>query len=93
MVETSKTFRRVPLDVEHARFIHALITKEIEGNITELTKDLAKLHKVLTWQNEWQAVVNDLSRAPEVHPGFEGKPKPAPGKPAAPPAAKTEPAK
>ena len=58
-----KTYRRVPSDIDQAKRIHALMTKDLEANVLTLSQEgrLDELHHKLNDAAEWKQIVEDLT--------------------------------
>ena len=62
-MSTKRTMRRVPEDVAEAKYIHGLITKDVEGRIAQLAQEGKhdEMQNILEWKRTWGGIVADLS--------------------------------
>jgi hypothetical protein len=62
---TKRTMRRVPEDVEEARYIHGLVKNDLGSKIIGLAQDgdLVTIHRLTGYLTTWEGVVADLSES------------------------------
>lgn len=62
---TKRTMRRVPEDVAEAKYIHKLMTDDVQARVVQLATDGKhdEVAQIIGWKNAWAGIVADLDAA------------------------------